>query len=147
MSPIKLTLIVLAVACVASSLWAAAPGGRYDIDVGAGTVKDNATGLTWQRAVSASPLLWGDAVTYCGSLGSGWRLPAEKELETLVDVRVGNPGPTVDSTAFPGTPSNVYWSATPHAANPASFAWYVDFRDGSSGTYNKGASRSVRCVR
>ena len=42
-------LVVAVVVLLASSLWAAAPAGRYTID--ADTVKVNKTGLTWQRVV------------------------------------------------------------------------------------------------
>jgi len=70
-------------------------------------VQDNKTGLTWQRSVPSSTYTWADATSYCqalnlGGFSSGWRLPAKKELETLVDERVQNQA--IDATAFSERP-------------------------------------------
>ena len=60
------------------------------------TVKDNATGLVWQRVPSEVPGSLSDAIAVCNGLklvpySSGWRLAGKKELETLVDVTIAQP--------------------------------------------------------
>lgn len=62
---------------------AAAPTGRYI--VGADTVVDTVSRLTWQRAVASSTYTFSAAGAYCqtvslGGFASGWRLPTIKEL-------------------------------------------------------------------
>jgi hypothetical protein len=142
-------MLVFAAALLATSaLWATAPVGRYA--VGTDTVKDNETGLTWQRAVPAQTYDWANAKTYCqglslGGFASGWRLPSKKELETLVDFGVAKPGPTVDSTAFPGAPAQAFWTSTSLAWS-ADYAWTVDFGYGGSLGYVTTDTDRVRCV-
>ncbi len=96
-------------------------------DNGDGTIKDNVTGLTWQKCSmgqSGSLCSAGTATTYnlyqakgiydavynpdttnvCGSLdlaGTGWRLPTGMELLTIVDYE--NSFPSVDAAFFPNT--------------------------------------------
>lgn len=140
-------LVVSAVGLIASSLWAAAPTGRYTLAVD--TVKDNKTALTWQRAVPSSTYTHTNAASYCqglslGGFSSGWRLPTKKELETLVDRRVTNP--SIDSTAFPSTPLEEFWTSTPSAGSPGS-VWYVNFDDGDSYYHVTTHTGRVRCVR
>jgi hypothetical protein len=125
------------------------PAGRFA--VGADTVSDTATGLVWQRAVVAQSFDWAAAQSACQSLSlggfsSGWRLPAKKELEALVDRRVAFPGPTIDAAAFPGTPAESFWTATPVTGWPG-YAWSLGFDDGATGG-GKGAQNTarIRCV-
>jgi hypothetical protein len=123
-----------------------APKGRYLIS-GVGTVKDRLTGLTWQQSVAASSFPWSEANTYCQGLnlaGTGWRLPALKELLTLADVKRNSPA--IDSVAFRGTPSESFWSASPMpGSTTASFT--VNFDDGSSVQADRSTALRVRCVR
>jgi hypothetical protein len=155
-------LIIMAIALAAPVSRAAAPAGRYT--TAADTVKDNKTGLTWQRVGPTTPYYWADAKTYCqalslGGFSSGWRLPTKKELETLVDRRVASPGPTIDS-AFPNTPANAFWTSTPYAADSSpdggspdggspGRAWRVHFGDGNSYSYDTTVTVTfnVRCAR
>ncbi len=131
----------------ASSAAASAPPGRYVIP-GDGTVHDTKTGLVWQQAVAPGTYTWTQAGSYCGSLGlasGGWRLPSVKELLTLVDFTVAS-GPTIDGTAFPGTPSALFWSSSPPAGY-SSIGSYVDFSSGTSGYYTVPPPAQARCVR
>lgn len=129
----------------------AAPSGRYTI---AGTtVVDNKTKLTWQRSTSPSALLREESKAYCGAAstlaelgGKGWRLPTAKELMTLVDFSVPTPGPTIDATAFPGTPAEFFWTATPLPGGDDG-VWNVDFGHGHATNYPSGPTSYVRCVR
>jgi len=139
--------IILVAVLAAPALQAAAPSGRYT--VATHTVKDEKTGLTWQRTVSQYHS-WAEAKLYCqgltlGGLESGWRLPTRKELETLVDRRVANP--SIDSTAFPDTQASYFWTSTPYAGpSPMLNAWFVNFYFGTS-YYQQGILRLwVRCV-
>jgi len=95
--------------------------GRYL--VGADTVRDTKTGLTWQRKVRADRYNWNDAKAYCAALGlvgGGWRLPTKEELEGLVDKSAGIR--TIEHEAFPDTPDySGFWSSTPAGT---SGAWY-----------------------
>lgn len=126
---------------------AAAPAGRYTASTG--VVKDNKTGLYWQQPAAPTTYSLADAMTYCSSNtaalpGTGWRLPTVKELLTLVDDSVASPGPTIDASAFPSTPANVFWSSTPSGAS--SNFWYVNFFNGSATSYDT-LTGHVRCVR
>ena len=54
--------------------------------------------------------------------------------------------PAIDSTAFPGTPSNWYWSSSPYVGNSGS-AWGVNFNGGHVDGSTRGSSNRVRLVR
>lgn len=136
---------------------AGAPAGQYTISPE--TVRDNRTGLVWQRCIAGRSGAtctdgttlaknWTAAATYCvhldlGGYTSGWRLPTYKELQSIVDRRTS--GPAVDRTAFPSTPSDFFWSSSPLAYDEG--AWGVDFENGCAWGGNVDYSTSLRCVR
>ncbi len=125
------------------------PVGPVFQDNGNGTVTDFATGLTWQQsdAHNGSGRNYSDALTYCDGLsleGGGWRLPAIKELSSIVDLR--RKGPSVDLNYLPNTKSSYYWSASSYAYSSIS-AWYVHFGDGLVYYDGKTSTSYVRCVR
>lgn len=125
---------------------ASAPGGRYTI--ASGTVYDTKTHLTWQQSAWSSTYTQADAVSHCSTLGlngATWRLPTMKELLTIVDLSVAPPGPTIDSTAFPGTPTGYFWSSTLYTGTPGS-AWSVLFYYGFSYGNDVSNTSFVRCV-
>jgi hypothetical protein len=130
--------------CVRGSS-ATAPSERYAI--ANGTVFDAQTKLTWQQEVSATaPFTWADAKTYCAELslnGSGWRVPAVGELQTIVD---DSTNPSIDGAAFPMTPSEYFWSSSP-VATDASRAWTCFFANGSTYSFAMTIPKYVRCVR
>jgi hypothetical protein len=96
-----------------------------------------------------------DAVNFAGLCGAtNWRLPTVKELEGLSDFGRGStaptPGPTIDPTYFPNTPSVAFWSSTATAINGTaapSYAWAVNTRDGIVSVVLKSSARSLRLVR
>lgn len=162
-------VVALGVVCVSPRLWARAPIGQYTVFSDAGVVVDNQSGLTWQRGFSDGGLMWSDAEAYCASLElgghpTGWRLPTKFELETLVDPESL---PSIDSTAFPGTPElydngwdadprAYFWTGTPYAVPSFNCMWAAGFRDGQvsffshlpHGLPDGGAVHNlVRCVR
>jgi hypothetical protein len=111
------------------------------------SVHDDRTGLTWQRAFAHDNYVWQDAKTFCSKItsnGGGWRLPSVRELLTLVDVTRFEP--SIDSSAFPNTPIEFFWSSSPSLA-PAGTAWGVNFTRGSSGAAVVTSQAHVRCVR
>jgi len=139
-------LVVIGAMLVVGAVWATAPVGRYT--VAADTVKDEVTGLIWQRAVPASWYTWAEAGVYCQNLSLGgmsdWRLPTKKELESIVDRRATDPA--IDSAVFPNTPSEFFWSSTLYAGN-SSYKWYVSFPAGRSFVDIVQGAYRVRCVR
>ena len=84
------------------------------------------------------------AVTSSTSSASAWRLPTHKELYSLTEQACRNPA--INTAWFPATGAQFYWSASP-LTDDASFAWGVDFSDGSGGYDAKDGSYSVRLVR
>ena len=131
------------VRCVRGS---AASQGWVLQDNGNGTVSDLATGLMWQQVGNGGTHAL--AITNCDGLTLGgksdWRLPAIKELSSIVDYRADNPA--IDKTMFPGTNSTLYWSA-PSDADDDAYAWVVWFSDGTVGKRKKTFYHQIRCVR
>ena len=118
-------------------------GKNQFVDNGDGTVTDNATGLTWQKADSRRELNWAQALKYAEKLElaghSDWRLPNAKELQSIVDY--SRCPEVTDSAAidpiFEVTPIKneggqkdypFYWTATTHLGQAAgSQGVYVAF--------------------
>lgn len=132
-------------------------------DNGNGTVSDNVSNLVWTKCSmdnsatgtllpyatncsgAAGARTWSEALQDCVNLtlaGKSWRLPNANELQSLV--KRGSP-PSIDTTYFPATQSNAYWSATTDMGTLAN-AWYTNFIPGIEGTFPKGTSQYVRCV-
>jgi hypothetical protein len=115
------------------------------------TVKDYESGLVWQRGVSPQKYNWEAAGFYCstlslvgpGGVSSGWRLPAVDELVGIVDYSRQNP--SIDTEAFPGTPSDRFWTSTPFAGSSGS-PWAVIFGTGVSVYGDTTDEDRVRCV-
>jgi hypothetical protein len=116
---------------------------------GCSIVFDATTGLAWQRIPTGQTLGWLAALDHCENLEQDgfrdWRLPNIKELQTIVDdTRLD---PAINVNAFPGTPSELFWSSSPYIGDP-SFAWAVNFTEGAAiHSAATSAARRVRCVR
>ncbi|TGM66434.1 DUF1566 domain-containing protein [Leptospira levettii] len=133
-------------------------------DNGDGTIKDNTTGLFWQKCsygqnndagctLAANSINWSGAITYCSGLslsGKVWRLPNRNELISLHDY-TKSVGPKIDQTIFPNTVSfagGYYWTSTTNAPGTTN-AWYVNFTTTFNNIYDvqpKSNSLYVRCV-
>jgi len=126
---------------------AGAPNLSSYADNGDGTVTDSVTGLMWQQAVAAGPFTWAQAKAYCPTLTlaghSDWRVPTRIELVSLVDF--GRSSPAINTTYFPSTPSDYFWSSSPLAGS-SSLAWYVNFYSGFA-DYPEVPAGYARCVR
>jgi hypothetical protein len=124
---------------------AGAPNPASVGDNGDGTVTDNVTGLVWQQTVAPSLYAWSDALALCPTLTlaghTDWRLPSAIELVSIVDY--GQAAPSISGTYFPATPSAAFWSSS---IGPT-YAWKVDFNDGSTSTEAVTGLHNVRCVR
>jgi Protein of unknown function (DUF1566) len=138
-------------------------------DNGKGTIRDNLTKLIWLKNANCpgTPAVWATALAYvtelnssgtmnainCGDMSktgavhqTDWRLPNVHELASLVDY----------GTFYPALPSgypfttfwvSFYWSSTSDASNATTYAWGVNFIDGSVGIDNKIGSNYVIAVR
>jgi len=127
-------------------------------------VRDNETGLTWERSPSITggpnnngTRNWGSAISHCAirTVGGrkGWRLPMREQLASQLDP--GNPGGNPDlpdGHPFTNVQSSFfYWSATAIADFPAG-AWApsVSRSPASSGVSAVAkvlmATRIARCI-
>lgn len=115
--------------------------------------RDNVTDLVW--SLQSQTASWDaasadgyadaghNASSRCG-YGSGWRLPTRRELLSIV--HHGAESPAIDSSYFPFTEEDYYWSSDSYAPN-AAYAWYVDFELASSYVAGKTYSFQLRLVR
>jgi hypothetical protein len=120
-------------------------------DNGDGTVTDTLTGLMWQQATPVLVMDWATAKSYCATtLRQGghadWRLPAKIELLSLADYGMPYPGPAINTTYFPGTQANFYWTSTPLAGSSDN-AWNINFNAGWANPNDLLSKNYVRCVR
>jgi hypothetical protein len=136
------------------------------------TVKDEVTGLTWQKSYDSGTYYWAASQTVADNLNSqkyggfsDWRLPTIKELYSLWNASTG--WPWIDTNYFDITYSSeqelshaIFWSSTKYAgimgnisANGetpgAELAFGVNFGTGHIKAYSisVGPKHQVRCVR
>ena len=134
---------------------------RYDLSV-VNLVRDNQTGLLWQRnmavpnpsctgvsthfsSFAGSACTWSEANNYCQSArweGRTWRLPTVVELQSLVNHTKAPPNPLIDTTLFPSTPADRFW--TSEGASPNAYS--VCFCSGNSYYMSTSTYYHVRCV-
>jgi hypothetical protein len=96
-------------------------------------VRDNNTGLVWERAPDGTTRSWDEATAYCVNKivggSAGWRLPSVVELKSLQDPSL--PAPFVPTNLFTSVQID-YWAATTFGVN-SSEAWVVSFFTGTAG--------------
>lgn len=125
-----------------------------------GTVTDSATGLQWMRcslgqtwtdsACSGEPsqLNWQQALQqahgYVFAEKAGWRLPNLKELSSITERSCVRPA--INTSLFPSTAEDDYWTSTPAVLDPER-AWVVAFFNGSNSIKQKNLFVFVRLVR
>lgn len=169
MRPLKLSLyfslfihasLTLAQTC-SPNIIADAPNSRYIMNAN-GTVLDKKTALTWMRCAlgrtwhnggctgSAQDYDWRSALVAAKSTAfagkKDWRLPNQKELQSLIENRCHDPA--INRTAFPNSNDTYawYWSSSPVAGDSVG-AWLIDFSYGRDGWGNKNDGHYVRLVR
>lgn len=152
---LAMTSLAHAQTCKTDSIPATTPDSRFTPIGNGAEIKDNVTGLIWQRCSigqtwdgntctgTATTHTWQQALTVAKDLGNGYRLPNIKELASIVEEQCYEPA--INSKTFPNTPSNWYWSSSPLAGNSAN-AWGVHFGYGGDVNYDKN-SHYVRAVR
>ena len=114
-------------------------------------VRDNNTGLVWEKSPQTVPATWNGARFACinKNIGGqkGWRLPSITDLASLIDPSVTSPGPTLPSGhPFHNIQSAGYWSATTNVED-ASDAWFVYFGRGFVDHDSKTHTGHAWCVR
>jgi len=127
---------------------------------GNGTVTDNLTKLIWLRNANAfGQIAWDVALSTAnglaapneaagltdGSKAGDWRLPNNRELQSLVDYGRYNPALPAGHP-FTNVQSSYYWSSSTYAGY-TTLAWYVHFNGGHVGLDDKSYSSYVWCVR
>ncbi|OAI46763.1 hypothetical protein AYO43_01100 [Nitrospira sp. SCGC AG-212-E16] len=100
---------------------------------GGAAVRDDETGLVWEKTLETNQVSWADARASCPDKDvggrKGWRLPSIFELASLMDLSMST-GPTLPlGHPFTNVQMDVYWSATTVAGTPNS-AWLVFFDTG-----------------
>lgn len=128
------------------------------IDNNNGTVTHQKTGLMWQRCSigqtwngasctgSALTMSYNSALTQTSTLAgySDWRLPTLSELKTIVEYK--SYSPAINSTLFPNTSTDYFWSASVYAGNSIS-AWMIGFEYGTDFNTYKSDNYKARLVR
>ncbi len=114
-------------------------------------VRDNNTGLVWEKSPRPAPVTWNGARFSCinKNVGGqkGWRLPSIPDLASLIDPSVAPPGPTLPlSHPFHNIQPAGYWSATT-SAEDSSDAWFVYFGIGFVDHDSKTHTGHAWCVR
>ena len=115
-------------------------GKRSYSSYGTDRVKDNYTGLVWQKSGSSEEMKWKKAKSYCSNLSM--RLPTYNELYYLADRSKYNNA--IDENYFKSE-SSYYWTDTKYV-NDASQSWVVHFYNGFDRWYYRSNSYFVRCV-
>jgi hypothetical protein len=125
-------------------------------------VTDLVTGLVWQGCTCdrdgsdcqggvTEGRSWHQAFGYCDGLDWGgftdWHLPDEYELLSLIDYsNEGGSGQAIDSSNFPLTSPEHYWTSSTAYSDPAK-AIAIEFGGGSMEASHKDGLYHVRCVR
>lgn len=128
-----------------------APDTRYKLLNNSSEVQDIQTGLIWKRCslgqiwsgttCTGSPITynWKNALLYAKNLGSDWRLPNIKELDSLVEQACDM---SINDTFFPNTATNgVYSSSSVSSSNNV---YIVGFSRGG-GVGESGQSNTLCC--
>ena len=122
---------------------------RFTCLFGDTVVRDNETGLVWDRDPDTGTRSWTGDIGHCAQreVGGrkGWSLPMREQLASLVDDDNNDPALPTDHP-FLSVQSANYWSASTDATNPAD-AWLVNFGNGGVFDSNKFNNRPAWCVR
>ena len=147
------------------NLAAAAPNTRYTVLSNTAEIRDNATGLVWQRCslgqTWSGTLCSGASASYsfnqaliaangaASSGGNAWRLPNINELKSLTEWACHTP--SLNEVIFPSSSIIAYWSSTSEQTiSPvqSSNAWSYDFSPiAQNQMMPKSTTLAVRLVR
>jgi hypothetical protein len=113
-------------------------------DNGDGTVTDNVTCLTWQKAAGPATYTVDGGRAYCAGLGAGWRMATRVELASVNDFTASGskfPAPLTNTGGFFKTGSE--WVLTTKqigAGAGTDFGWAYNFSDGIVSNARSGAT-------
>jgi hypothetical protein len=116
-----------------------------------GRVRDQASGLTWERNPAYTGITHAEALAYCNGLTldglDDWRLPTLLEMVSIIDA--GRTVPGFNTVAFPNIPQNSYfWTSTPRAGSATqAYRMGTNYPVSSYGNLTEGSPNLVRCVR
>jgi len=120
----------------------------YTVSDSGNQVTDGVTGLIWQRNLESRSFTWEEAKQSCACLAidgvAGWRLPSRIELVSIADFTTS--GPSIDSNAFPSTPSESFWTSSVLSSNPM-LGYLVSFQNGHASYIDLEFAIGARCVR
>lgn len=105
------------------------------------TCTGEATTYQWQAALSEV-----EAFNSAGGFAgyTDWRLPNKNELASIVERNCSNP--SVNTTVFPNTPLDWFWTSSPYADDEAG-AWNISFDGGCVIASRKDENDRIRLVR
>jgi len=112
-----------------------------------GVVTDYITGLQWSDTENEYLKGWDGANAYCHALGTGWRLPTVKELDSIILPTVYNPA--IDTTVFQNYNSGTYgdyWTSSV-VTGTTNQMWFSNLFYGGISSYWKSLDSYNRCVR
>ena len=120
------------------------------------TVTDTKTNLIWKKCSEGSSdnncttgsdvtYTWQEALNLSNNSNDTWRLPNIKELRSLVAYDRHNPA--INTSIFPNTPSEFFWSSSPYTSDDR-FVSILTFFYGSDNIGGRRAGEHhVRLVR
>ena len=110
-------------------------------------VLDSNTGLMWQQQIADRTYTWTNARNYCNNLtyagNSDWRLPSPREILTIVDNSLYEPG--VNATIYPNIPIGSYLWTSREPDNSNNGRVLVT-NSGAVGVQAKASLSNVMCV-
>jgi Protein of unknown function (DUF1566) len=123
------------------------PSYSIVVDGAPGLVRDQVTGLYWERTIDGNAQLsYAAAVARCDGLSIGawsdFRVPSRAELSSLLDH--SHAAPYMDTTAFPGALAGLFWTRDPQDSG---VRWGMHFGDFGPAGYGETGTLYVRCVR
>ena len=121
-----------------------------------GTIKDNNTGLVWQKCSrgqaddptctgTIAATTWTTIMPECSAInlaGRVWRMPNINELASIVDFTKTS-GPKINTTIFPNFSGGTYWTSTTFANSQKGA---VDFNSGFISSFTPASSYNRKCV-
>lgn len=126
----------------------ASAGERFTLMHNDEVVKDNRTGLMWEREPDREHDVWSRSLQRCASKSvggqKGWRPPTIDEIKTLVDTDQNDPSLPAGHP-FLGIRSEIFWTSTPDPTFDV-VAWQQSFLTGQAVTDQKSGMRRLWCT-
>ena len=107
---------------------------------------DGSEELEWYPEDLPARLAWDDTLAAVEQIGDGWRVPSTDEWSSEIDRTKFNPA-LRDPSKFPGIKNEGYWTSTPGASDPKTYAWIVGLYYGLVGLRSQNDEFWVRPCR